>query len=59
MLTLAHSERSDHSNLVKTISGIVTTPRFSNQTASAFAQHDATLLSDKGLPEADYNCRNR
>ncbi len=61
MVTPAHSEWSDHSNLVKTISGIVATPRFANQTASAFVQHDATyFFNDKRLPDdPDYNYRNR
>ncbi len=48
MVTPAHSEWSDHSNLVKTISGIVATPRFANQTASAFVQHDATYCDATG-----------
>ena len=45
MVTPAHSEWSDRSNLVKTISGIVATPRFCTP-------HDATYIpNDKSRPE--------
>jgi hypothetical protein len=51
MLTLAHSERSDHSNLVKTISGIVATP-FCKSNGLCICADDATyFLNDKRLPE--------
>ena len=53
MVTPAHSEWSDHSNLVKTISGIVATPRFANQTTSAFTQRDATYFPNDKKPQED------
>jgi hypothetical protein len=61
MVTPAHSEWRDHSNLVKTISGIVATPRLQIGRPLHLPPHGATYFpNDKRPPDdPDYNCRNR